>query len=276
MVARAIAMGLRKELGQAVIVENRPGAGGSVGMELVAMSAADGYTLLYSGTSLVLNKFLFRSLPFDVQKDFTPIGTLASAPLFLVANPESGPRSLQDLIETGKTGKQYAVATPGIGTPHHFAGVWLASSLNLNFIHIPYKGSGPAATDVVSGQVPLVISTFQSVEGFMKSGKLRPIALTSAERIASLKDVPTVNEFAKDVVVTVWHGLLAPAGLPVAIRDSLSSALAKAVSDAEVIPIINRAGFDAVYGSADAMQQRIQRELSVWQKVASDAKIVPE
>lgn len=236
IVARPLALLLSKALGQQVVVENKGGAGGSIAADFVAKSAPDGYTLLIGtvGTQAI-NTALYKKLPYDPLKDFTALGLVASAPVALVANAASPFDSVAQLIaEAKKRPGSIAFASAGNGTPGHLTGELFCKAAGITLKHIPYRGSAPAITDVVAGQVPLLFDPVQSVLGQVQSGRLRALAVSSAERTPVLPQVRTMREAGlHDFEAQAWWALFAPARLPAVETDLLRTSVAQIVgSDA--------------------------------------------
>jgi|SRR5450755_440844 len=277
LVARVLAEALRPILGQPLVVENRAGAGGNLGTDLVAKSPPDGYTILHISNGIVVNPYLFKTLPFDVRKDFESLGIVATAPLWILVNANSPITSLADLLQRAKDPKsQLAYASPGAGTPHHFAMELLKSRTQMQILPIQYKGAAPALNDVVGGQLPILISTPAPVSDFIVTGRLRFIATMDPTRSAQYKDVPTVAELVPNFSVTIWHGLMVPAGTPPAITEMLTNALSRVLAMPDVQAKFAAGGFTAKFETPAQMKARIDNELVVWKKVAADAGIVPE
>jgi tripartite-type tricarboxylate transporter receptor subunit TctC len=261
---RLIAEHLGKRLGQQVIVDNRPGASGNIGTSLVKTAAPDGYTLLlgFDGT-MVINPHVFPKIPFDTVADFSPIGKIGDATLILVAHPDVPVKTLQDVIALSRTqqgGLSYGTSGTG-GTPH-IAGELLKSRTNANLTHVPYKGGGQAMTDVLGGTIPLVYTAVAGAHGHVKSGKLRAIAVSSAQRSTALPDVPTfIESGVPDFVVNSWVGLFAPARTPAAIMSRLSTELNATLNDPAVREKLRLMGIDATPGSAEQFGSEIKRDL---------------
>jgi tripartite-type tricarboxylate transporter receptor subunit TctC len=276
-VARIVGEAISPSLGQPVIVENRPGAGGNLGTDMVVNSAADGYTVLHGTNGLAMNPYLYKRLPFDAQRDLRPVAMLAWTPLLILANPSSNISSFADLVSKAREkNNKLAYATPGNGTPHHFAMELLASHIGGNIAHVAYKGANPALTDVVGGQVPLLVSTPQSVSDFVKSGRLKVIAVMEAKRLPEYKDAPTVAETIPGFKVTIWHGLFVPAKTPEDVVGRLSNTVSRALNEPEVVKKMSAIGFTANFASGTTVQQLLATELTSWKAVAERAKIVPE
>ena len=274
-----IAEQLSKRLGQQVIVDNKPGASGNIGTQQVAAAAPDGYTLVlgFDGT-LVINPHVFEKVPFDTLKDFAPIGKIGDAVLILVAHPAVAAKTLQEVIALSKTqagGLSYGTSGTG-GTPH-IAGEQLKLRTGANLVHVPYKGGGQALTDVLGGNIPLVYTAVAGAQGHVKAGKLRAIAVSSAQRSKSLPDVPTfIESGVADFEVSSWVGLLAPAKTPKAIIDRLNLELNAVLNDPEVREKLNLMGIAATPGSADKFGDDMKRELARYGPVVKAAGIRSE
>jgi tripartite-type tricarboxylate transporter receptor subunit TctC len=276
---RLIAEQLSKRLGQQVIVDNKPGASGNIGTQQVAAAAPDGYTLVlgFDGT-LVINPHVFDKVPFDAVKDFAPIGKIGDAVLILVAHPAVAAKTLQEVIALSKSqpgGLSYGTSGTG-GTPH-IAGEQLKLRTGANLVHVPYKGGGQALTDVLGGNIPLVYTAVAGAQGHVKSGKLRAIAVSSAQRSKSLPDVPTfIESGVQDFEVSSWVGLLAPAKTPKAIIDKLTLELNAVLNDPEVREKLNLMGITATPGTADKFGDDMKRDLARYGSVVKAAAIKAE
>jgi tripartite-type tricarboxylate transporter receptor subunit TctC len=273
---RLIAEQLSKRLGQQVVVDNKPGASGNIGTQMVATAEPDGYTLLlgFDGT-LVINPHVFPKVGFDTAKDFAPIGKIGDAVLILVAYPGAPLKTLKDVINVSKTqsgGLSYGTSGTG-GTPH-IAGELLKERTGANLVHIPYKGGGQAMTDVLGGNIPLVYTAIAGAIQHVKTGKLHPVAVSSAQRASSLPDVPTFIESGlSDFDINSWVGLLAPAKTPKAIVDKLNAELNAVLTDPAVRERLNGMGIAATPGSADKFAQEMQRDLTRYGSVVKSAGI---
>ncbi|NBS57175.1 MAG: tripartite tricarboxylate transporter substrate binding protein, partial [Betaproteobacteria bacterium] len=236
VIARIIQEPLSRALGQQVIIENRGGAGGALGTEAAARSAADGYTFLFTLSSHTINPLLYK-LSFDVEKDFVSVTTVASLPQLIATNPASPFKTMQDIVAQAKAQPdKVAYASVGAGTPSHIAGELLNLRAGVKLLHIPYKGGGPATTDVLGGQVPLLFVSIPAAMGFVKSGKLRPIAVTTLKRSGAAPDVPTVAEALNipDYEVDSWYAIFAPARTAPAITARMQQEVARLVRLPEV------------------------------------------
>ncbi|MES1978853.1 MAG: tripartite tricarboxylate transporter substrate binding protein [Pseudomonadota bacterium] len=276
---RLIAEQLSKRLGQQVIVDNRPGASGNIGTQLVAASPPDGYTLVlaFDGT-MVINPHVFEKMSFDTLRDFAPVGKIGDAVLILVANPSLPAKTLQEVIALSKTqagGLSYGTSGTG-GTPH-IAGEQLKLRTGANLTHVPYKGGGQAMTDVLGGQIPLVYTAVAGAQGQVKAGRLKPIAVSSAQRSRSLPDVPTFMESGvPDFEVNSWVGLLAPAKTPKAIIDKLNTELNAVLNDPETRDKLNVMGIAATPGAPEKFGDEMKRDLQRYGPVVKAAGIKVE
>ena len=276
---RLIAEQLAKRLGQQVIVDNKPGASGNIGTQMVSAAEPDGYTLLlgFDGT-MVINPHVFPKVGFDTLKDFAPIGKIGDAVLILVAHPGVAAKSLKEVIALSKTqpgGLSYGTSGTG-GTPH-IAGELLKQRAGANLTHIPYKGGGQALTDVLGGNIPLVYTAIAGAIPHVKSGKLHAVAVSSGKRASSLPDVPTFIESGlSDFEINSWVALLAPAKTPKAILDKLNAELNAVLNDAEVRERLNGMGISATPGTADKFGEEMKRDLARYGQVVKAANIKAE
>jgi tripartite-type tricarboxylate transporter receptor subunit TctC len=276
---RLIAEQLSKRLGQQVIVDNKPGASGNIGTQMVASAEPDGYTLLlgFDGT-MVINPHVFPKVGFDTVKDFAPIVKLGDAVLILVSHPGFAAKSLKDVIALSKTqpgGLSYGTSGTG-GTPH-IAGELLKLRTGANLTHIPYKGGGQAMTDVLGGNIPLVYTAIAGAIPHVKSGKLHAVAVSSAKRASSLPEVPTfIENGLPDFEINSWVALLAPAKTPKAIVDKLNAELNAVLSDPEVRERLNGMGISATPGTPDKFGEEIKRDLARYGQVVKAANIKAE
>jgi tripartite-type tricarboxylate transporter receptor subunit TctC len=276
---RLIAEQLSKRLGQQVIVDNKPGASGNIGTQMVASAEPDGYTLLlgFDGT-MVINPHVFPKVGFDTVKDFAPIGKIGDAVLILVSHPGFAAKSLKDVIALSKTqpgGLSYGTSGTG-GTPH-IAGELLKLRTGANLTHIPYKGGGQAMTDVLGGNIPLVYTAIAGAIPHVKSGKLHAVAVSSAKRASSLPEVPTfIENGLPDFEINSWVALLAPAKTPKAIVDKLNAELNAVLSDPEVRERLNGMGISATPGTPDKFGDEIKRDLARYGQVVKAANIKAE
>src|SRR5687767_1266214 len=261
--ARVISERLGARLGQSVLVENRPGASGNIGTQAVATAAADGYTLLlgFDGT-MVVNPHVYAKLPFDTLRDFSPVTKLGDATLILVAHPTVPAKDLREFLSVAKK-QNFSYGTAGTGSTPHLAGELLAQRTGIGLTHVPYKGGGQAMGDVVGGQILLVYTAIATAQQFVKSGKLKGLAVSSARRSNALPDVPTfVESGLEGFVVDSWVGILAPARTPRAIVDRLRSDIAAVLAEPEVRERYATLGIDPVGNTPVQFTDQIHADLA--------------
>ncbi|MDO8714183.1 MAG: tripartite tricarboxylate transporter substrate binding protein [Polynucleobacter sp.] len=281
VIGRILAKNLGESLGQQVLVENRGGAGGNIGAEAVAKATPDGYTLLMGAvtshsTMATLEKGKLR---YDILKDFTPVMIVGSVPLVIVVNPNVPVRTLKGLVEYAKANPdKMNYASSGPGAPQRMGAEILQREAGLKITHVPYKGSGPAMTDLVAGQVNLMVETVPAALPFINAGQLRPLAVTTAKRISMLPDVPTTAESGMPALeVSSTFGLLAPAGTPMPIINQLNSAIAKLLVNPEVKEAFLKQGvYAATPTKPKQSAELLANEVKRWEKVIKDADIKAE
>ena len=275
VIGRIVALKLSEALGQQLIVDNRAGATGSIGAAAAATSTADGYTLLLGAlTSHSINAALQPNLSFDLAKDFVPVGVVGQVPLVFVVNPKLPVKTLKELMDYTKKNPGVTYASSGNGSPQHMAGEMFKSLTKLDMLHVPYKGSGPAMTDLVGGQVQSMIETMPAALPHIKSGGLRPLAVALPARSANLPDVPTAAEAGlPDFIVTSMFGLLAPAKTPPAIVAKLTAALEKVLAAPDTQMRMEAQGVVTGYMNPADSAKRIRAEIDKWTKVAKDSNI---
>jgi tripartite-type tricarboxylate transporter receptor subunit TctC len=234
ILARVLARALTAELGQSVLIDNKPGASGNIGAEIVAKAQPDGYTLLYTSTNLTANPAVMP-VPYDVIRDFTPISRIAFLPLALFKSPTVQTKSLDELVALIKANPgKFNFSSSGKGGAPHLAGELFKMGANLDMVHVPYNGAGPALTDVAAGQVQLTFTTYTSAQALMAAKKVDAVALANRSRLAVMPDVPTFEELGfKGMEIGTMNGLLAPAGTPRAVVDKIYAAIARAGQSAE-------------------------------------------
>ncbi len=274
ILARAVAQRLSETLGQPAVVDNRPGAGGNIGAELVAKAPADGHTLLMGtvGTHAI-NASLYSKMPYDHVRDFAPIILVAGVPNVLVVYPSVPVGSVKELIAYAKANPgKLNFASSGSGTSIHLAGELFKTMAGVQMAHVPYKGSAPAVTDLLGGQVQLMFDNLPSALPHIKAGKLKALAVTSATRAAALPDVPTIAESGlAGFDATSWFGLLAPAGTPQPIIARLNNEVAKWLASAEAKEKMAGLGANTAGHSADEFVRHIAAETSKWAKVVKES-----
>lgn len=265
--ARTVGHQLSQQLGQPVLIENKPGAASSIAAEAAAKSAADGYTVLTADNAvLIFNPVLYKKLGYDPAKDFAPVGLMARFPLILAVHPGSGINTVQQWIaEVKKQPGRLSYASPGVGTPHHMAMELIKQRLGLFIVHVPYRGAAPAVQDVAGGQVPMMIVESGGGLPMIKAGKLRPLAVVSAKRMPVLPDVPTFAELGyKDLEVYAWQGVVVPKATPKPIVDKLSAELQKAVNTPDVKRKLMEFGMEVNPSDGTLMATYTSLETSLW------------
>ncbi|MCU0969035.1 MAG: tripartite tricarboxylate transporter substrate binding protein [Rubrivivax sp.] len=275
VIARIVQPKMQELLGQSIVIDNRGGGGGSLGTDVVAKSPADGYTVLFTLSSHTINPAIFAKLPFDTAKDFEPVGIVASLPQILVANPSVPINTVPELIAAakGKPG-QLQFASVGNGSPSHLAGELFNLRTGVQITHIPYKGGGPAVTDTIGGQVPLLWVSIPAAAQHVKNGKLKPIAVSTVKRSAAFPDVPTVQESGvADFEVDSWYAMFVPAGTPRPVIQRLNDVLNQTVADPSVREKLLQQGSEAVGGTPEQLGRTVTAELAKWAKLAKDANI---
>jgi len=279
IVGRMVAQKLGETLGQGVVVENRGGASGNIGTELAARAAPDGYTILMGNIAPnAINVSLFKNLPFDPVADFAPVSLVASTPNILVVHPSTPARTVKEVIALAKT-KPGALnfASAGVGSSSHLAGELFRILAGAEIVHVPYKGAGPALVDVLSGQVQLYFATMPAAMPHVKSGRLAPVAVTSAKRSHALPELPTVAESGvPGYEASTWYGVLAPAHTPQAVVTRLHGEIVKTLADAALREKLADQGFEPVGNSPEEFGAYIKSEIAKWSKVIRDAGIRPE
>ncbi len=277
-VAREVANKMGEGLGSQILVDNRPGAGTFIGLTLGAKSPPDGHTITF-GTSagLAVNPALGVKMPFDPLRDFVPIGLMVYVPFLLVVHPALPVRSVKDLIALAKANPgKLNFASPGVGTPNHL-GIELLNILGgVKFVHVPYKGGAPAVTDLVAGQVQVLISGTPQVSSFVKAGRLRVIAVATPKRTRVAPEFPPIAETFPGFDCNTWYGLLVPAGTPAAIVAKLNTELNRALTDPGMIQRLLDQGVEATPGTPAAFHKLIVAETERWTKVIKSAGITAE
>jgi len=276
-IARFMAQRLSAGLGQQVIVENKPGAGGMLGITQGVQAAPDGYTLVLIASSYTVNPSIYK-FSFDPVADITPIIQLSQGPLLIVVNPKVPVKTTQELIAAAKA-KPGAInfASSGQGSVIHMATELFQTMAGVKMNHIPYKGTGPALTDTIGGQVDVFFSSTATAVPQVQSGKLRAIAVTTLKRIPALPGVPTVNESGvKGYEVVLWHGLIGPKGLPRPIVQRLNAEAAKALKVPETAQQLQNDGVAPAGGTPEQFLAQIKKEIGIWRKVAADAGVKAE
>ena len=278
VLARALGEKLSQRLGQPVIVENKPGAGATLGADYVAKAKADGHTLLVGAVHHTIASSVYKKLPYDFQKDFAPVTTLALVPNVLVVNTSTPSKNVAELVALLKSqpGK-HNYGSNGNGTAQHLIGTQFENMTGTDFSHIPYKGSGPLATDLLGGQITMSFDTVTPVLPHIKAGKLRALAVTTAKRSSALPDVPTLEEAGlKGFDIGTWFGVLAPAATPKEIVAKLNAEMVAVIQSPEFRRRMDEIGAEPIGNSAEQMAQQIKGETEKFAKLVKDAKVTIE
>jgi tripartite-type tricarboxylate transporter receptor subunit TctC len=272
---RIMAPKLSEVLGQQVIVDNRPGAGGQIGSELVAKAAPDGYTILNVESSFASNPSLFTKLPYDTLRDFAPVSLLAMTPNVLIVHPSVPAKSLKELVALGKARPAlFTFAMGGLGTATHLGIEQFKAATRIDLVIVPYKSGGLATADVLAGHVAMLFGGTSSASGYVRAGKLRAIAVTGEARNPSLPDVPTFRELGMNEVDSVsTFGSVAPAATPKEIIGVLNAAMKKTLQAPDVRKLLVARGYDIVGSSPEEFGASIRSDMAKWEKVVRDSKI---
>jgi len=272
---RALGDQWSKMWGQPVIIENRGGAGGNIGAEVVARAAPDGYTLLLNASSHVINASLYEKLPYDPIKDFTPVSEVASYMLVLVVHPSVPAKSVKEFVAFANSKPDgLSVANAGLGTPTHLAAVLFAQAAGVNLIHVPYRGAAPASTDLIAGQVPAMFNNPVNAVPQVKSNNLRALAVTGSKHLSLLPDTPTIAESGYPGFETrTWYGLFGPAGMPADVVRKLHADTDKVMRMPEVANNLIAQGWDIAVSPPDQFAKVLQSEMDRWSAVVKRAGI---
>jgi tripartite-type tricarboxylate transporter receptor subunit TctC len=278
IIARIISAAFQKSLGQSVIVDNRGGAAGNIGMAAAARATPDGYTLLLTSTAIAVNPALFSKLGYDPFKDFAPISELVNAPNVVVVRPDSGIMTLADLVARAKASPSaFNYSSPGVGTKSHLTGEELKLRAAIQMTHVPYRGAGPAALAVLEGTTQVGSVALAAAESMIKSGQLRALAVTGAQRWFSLPDVPTMIESGYPGFVSdTFNALFAPAGTPAPVVAVLAKESQASLRTQEALQQAHNAGFEVVAGTPEQLTARLATEIPAVKELAARIGIKPE
>jgi tripartite-type tricarboxylate transporter receptor subunit TctC len=273
--ARPLARALEPLLGQPVVFEYRPGNAGGVAMEAIAKAPADGYTLYYFDSGPLTVAPHIGKVGYDNIKSFTHLGHVCGSGSMLAVHPSTPFRSVQDVIDASRREPdKWSYGTSGVGGPHHLSGEYFKSVTGANLLHVPYKGGGPAMTDLIGGQIPMLFTSLGPAVGAVKGGRIRPLAVTSLQRSVAFPNVPTMDEVGlKGFDSTAWYGIVGPAGLPQEVVAKWTQVLAKAGADKTVMDQISATGCDAEIQSPAATVERVKNDYVKWGKVVKEANI---
>lgn len=274
-VARVIAARLSDNFGQQVIVDNRPGANGTIGSSSVAKSPADGYTLLLQAPTFVAAPLLMTNVPYDIEKDFTPITNLGAVPLLVTVNPGVPAKNLREFMTAIRSDpKKYVFGTSAVGSPSHLAQEAIKFDGKLDFMIVPYKGTAPALTDAIGGHISAMVDALPSTMPHVRSGKLRAVAVTSAQRIPSLPDVPTVAESGlQGFEMVSWYGLWGPAKLPAEVVSKIHQEVVKALKSDQVAKSLGEQGFIVSGSTPEEFKAYIRQESEKYARLIKAANI---
>jgi tripartite-type tricarboxylate transporter receptor subunit TctC len=278
-IARLIRDPLEEQLKVPVVVENRPGAGGTTGAAQVAKADPDGYTLMVTvNAPVTMNAHMQKNFPFDPMKAFTPVIKVADVVMTLAVNAKLPVNNVQELIDYAKKNpdQKMSFGSAGIGSAHHIAGELLKQKTGINMVHVPYRGGGPAIQDLVAGHIPISFGTTPAVLPQAQGGTIRILALAEEKRSPDLPDVPTVAETVPGVVTYTWVGVFAPAGTPKPIVDRINGIIAESIKRPDFIAKLKTQGATAAGGSPEDLQQSMQKEYDHWTKVIPSIGITPE
>src|SRR5687767_5246155 len=275
LVGRTVAQELSKEWGQPVIVDNRPGAGTTLGAALVARATPDGYTLLVTSVSTVVAASVYPNLPFDDARDFAPVAVVAQTPLMFGVHPSVAAKSVQEFISLARSKPgQVRYGSAGQGTITHLSGEFLKSVAKIDLVHVPYKGGAPSVAAATAGEVQAVFDQSAALLPHVKAGKLRALGMTSAKRVDIAPDVPTFGEAGvPGFEVTVWNAILAPAGVPRSVMDTLNASINRALKVSEARERLNGLGLTPVGGTSAEFAVLYKSEVARWRKVSKEAGV---
>ena len=279
LVARLLATGMAKDLDTGVVVDNRGGAGGTIGADVVAKAPPDGYTvLLADGSALAINTTLRNDLPFDAQRDLVPVSLVARFPFLLLATPSFPANSVKNLVALAKSDvSRVSYASPGAGTPQHLGGAMLSSMAGIDMVHVAYKGGGPVLTDLIAGHVPIAFVGLPPALTYVKSGQLKALGISAAMRSELLRDVPTLVESGyPEFEAHIWFGFFTPARTPPEIVTRLTQAVKKALSDPELTRKLAEQGVDVIGGSPDQLASYLRSETTKWGALVRSTGAKPE
>ena len=273
IVSRVIAQRLSEQLGQQVIIDNKPGAGGNIAAELIANAPADGYTLFYNTSAIVIGPALYSKVNYDTLKDFAPVALTASVPMVLAVNPNLPARSVKEFLELARSKPgQLNYSSSGTGTITHLASAMLSTQTGIQTQHVPYKGSAPGLVDLASGQTQFMIDTINTVLPYVRDGRLRGLAVSSMKRSSVLPDLPTLHESGlSGFDASAWQGIMAPAATPNDIVQRLNTEVNKTLAHPEVRAKLAAQGADVLGGTSAEYAAHLRSELPRWAKAVKDS-----
>ncbi len=271
--ARPFSEKLAAAIGQPIVIENRPGAGGNIGTEIGVRAAPDGYTILFNSENLATNPALYQSVNFDPVRDLIPITLLGSIPNAIAVHPGVPARDLRELIALSKQ-KPLNFGTPGVGSPHHLTGEMMNLDGFMRLAHVPYKGAGLAVSDLLGGQIEMAITSLSAVAPHIRSGRLRGIAVLSDKRVNSIAELPSIVELGAPAYQSApWFGLFAPAGTPLAVIQRLHQASVQALAQPDLVERLEKAGYSPGSSTPEALAAQVESDLRKWHRVVTGARI---
>ncbi len=278
IIARTVGPKLSERVGQPVVIENKPGASGNIGAEMVARSAPDGHTVMITANTMLIAATLYRNVPFDPLTDFSPISLAAWGTLLLTANPKANINSVADLIAQAKASPgKLTYASPGVGTPHHMSMELFKDLTGTNLLHVPYKGSAGALTDLLSGEVNVGFVPIHVAMPHVKAGRLKPLAVGSTKRHPNAPDIPTLQELGvKGAEVDMWYAFMAPKATPAPVVSKLDSELRAILSLPEIKSSFDKQGMDAASSSPEELSALMRRDYARWAAVIKKNNITAE
>lgn len=273
IVARIIGQKMAEQLGQAVVIDNRPGVGGNIAADMVAKAVPDGYTVLYNTSSITIAPWVYAKVNFNPVRDFAPIALTAEMPLVLLVNPKVQARTVGELIQLVKASPgKFNYGSSGIGAIEHLTSAQFVSAYDLKTLHIPYKGTAPALVDLIAGETGFMMTTLNTALPFIKDGRLRALGVSSVQRSKALPDVPTIAEAMKsDFASTAWQGIVAPAGTSQAVVDKLNRTVNGVLKDPAIVHLLAVQGVTALGGSPQQYGTFIQKEFKRWEPVVTES-----
>ena len=273
VVGRIVALKLSDALGQQVVVDNRPGAGGSIGTEAAVRSAPDGYTMVLASTSeIAVNPAIYSKLSFDTLKDLTGVAMVATTPMVLIVAPQLPVKTVSDFVALAKTkGSQLNVASAGNGSFTHLSGEFFRSLTGLKWTHVPYKGAPPAITDLAAGRADAMFSTLPAAMSFIRSGLVKPIAVSSPTRVPTLADIPTVIESGVPYEAEYWYGIFVPSATPKDVVARLAHGIGQALAAQDTVDNLAKQGASPARIAPDQFEAYVRTEYAKWGKVARDS-----
>jgi len=276
--ARLIAPRMGEALGQAIVIDNKPGAGGQIGASAVAKATPDGYTLMLDASSFSVNPSLYPKLPYDSLKAFKPVGVVALFPNVVLVNANFPAKNITELVAAARKAKDaVSYASSGNGSAQHLAGALFESAAKVDMVHVPYKGGGPALNDVIGGQVPLFFGNLASTLQHVQSGKLKALAVTSGKRSPILPEVPTLSESGlKGTEIYEWNAVFAPANTPEPVMNKLAAAFQQALESPEVKVRVAQLGGEIQKGSPEQARKFIEQQVTLWSRVIKERNITTE